>query len=48
MVFVVDPYSLPSMITGRYNEKYSPERRNARPFYHLLPSRESTINEEER
>jgi Ni/Fe-hydrogenase b-type cytochrome subunit len=48
MVFAVDPYSLPSMITGRYNEEYSPERRNARPFYNLLPSRESTISEEER
>jgi thiosulfate reductase cytochrome b subunit len=37
MVFAVDPYSLPSMITGRYDEEYSPESRNARPFYHLLP-----------
>lgn len=37
MVFAVDPYSLPSMITGRYNEEYSPEARNARPLYHILP-----------
>lgn len=35
MVFAVDPYSLPSMITGRYDEGLSPERRNARPFQHL-------------
>jgi thiosulfate reductase cytochrome b subunit len=46
MVFAVDPYSLTSMITGRYNEKYSPERRNARPFYHLLPSQDSITGEE--
>jgi Ni/Fe-hydrogenase b-type cytochrome subunit len=37
MVFAVDPYSLRSMLTGGYNEKNSPEARNARPFYHLLP-----------
>jgi thiosulfate reductase cytochrome b subunit len=37
MVFAVDPYVLPSMITGRYNEAYSPQARNARPLYHLLP-----------
>jgi Ni/Fe-hydrogenase b-type cytochrome subunit len=37
MVFAVDPYSLRSMITGWYNEDQSPEARNARPFYHLLP-----------
>jgi cytochrome b subunit of formate dehydrogenase len=37
MVFAVDPYSLPSIITGRYNESHSPEKRNARPLYHLLP-----------
>jgi thiosulfate reductase cytochrome b subunit len=37
MVFAVDPYSIPSMITGNYNEQNSPELRNARPFYHLLP-----------
>jgi Ni/Fe-hydrogenase b-type cytochrome subunit len=37
MVFTVDPYSIPSMITGRYREDWSPEARNARPFVHLLP-----------
>ena len=37
MVFTVDPYSIPSMITGRYREEWSPEARNARPFIHLLP-----------
>ena len=41
MVFAVDPYSLPSMITGNYEEAHSPEARNARPFYHLLPRRPS-------
>ncbi len=35
MVFAVDPYSLRAMITGRYNEAKSPERRNARPFVNL-------------
>lgn len=35
MVFAVDPYALPSMITGRYDDGLSPERRNARPFQHL-------------
>lgn len=37
MVFAVDPYSLRSMITGGWNPRLSPEARNARPFYHLLP-----------
>jgi Ni/Fe-hydrogenase b-type cytochrome subunit len=37
MVFTVDPYSIPAMITGRYHEELSPEARNARPFVHLLP-----------
>ena len=32
MVFAVDPYSIPSMITGGYDESKSPEARNARPF----------------
>ena len=36
LVFAVDPYSLKSMITGNYDEKHSPEARNARPFYHLF------------
>lgn len=39
MVFAVDPYSLKSMITGGYDDANSPEARNARPFYHLLPNR---------
>jgi hypothetical protein len=39
MVFSVDPYSIPSMITGRYREDLSPEHRNARPFWNLLPAR---------
>ena len=39
MVFTVDPYSIPSMITGGYREDLSPEARNARPFIHLLPGR---------
>jgi Ni/Fe-hydrogenase b-type cytochrome subunit len=42
MVFAVDPYSIPSMITGNYDESLSPEERNARPFYHLLPRRHDT------
>ena len=25
------------MITGNYDERFSPEARDARPFYHLLP-----------
>ena len=37
MVLTVDPYSLRSMITGGWDERLSPEARNARPFYHLLP-----------
>jgi thiosulfate reductase cytochrome b subunit len=39
MVFAVDPYSIKSMITGNYDPSLSPEARNARPFYHLLPKR---------
>jgi len=39
MIFAVDPYALRSMVTGRYDERLSPEARNARPFYHLLPPR---------
>jgi Ni/Fe-hydrogenase b-type cytochrome subunit len=39
MVFAVDPYSLKSMITGNYDERLSPEARNARPFYNLFPRR---------
>lgn len=37
MVFTVDPYSIPAMITGRYRESWSPEARNARPLVHLFP-----------
>ena len=44
MVFAVDPYSLRSMITGWYDEDQSPEARNARPFYHLLPRRASVVS----
>jgi Ni/Fe-hydrogenase b-type cytochrome subunit len=40
MVFAVDPYSIPAMITGNYDETKSPERRNARPFLNLLSRRE--------
>jgi hypothetical protein len=36
MVFTVDPYSIPAIITGNYREDLSPEERNARPFVHLL------------
>jgi Ni/Fe-hydrogenase b-type cytochrome subunit len=32
MVFIVDPYSLRSMVTGGYDPARSPEARNARPF----------------
>jgi Ni/Fe-hydrogenase b-type cytochrome subunit len=41
MVFSVDPYSIPAMITGKYREHLSPEARNARPFVHLLPKRDA-------
>jgi thiosulfate reductase cytochrome b subunit len=42
MVFAVDPYALRAMTTGGYDEeRWSPEARNARPFYHLLPRRKS-------
>jgi hypothetical protein len=37
MVIAVDPYSMRSMITGKYDDSLAPEERNARPFYHLLP-----------
>ena len=39
MVFAVDPYSIRSMITGKYDESLSPEARNARPFQNLLPNK---------
>jgi thiosulfate reductase cytochrome b subunit len=37
MVISVDPYSLRSIITGRYNDQKSPEARNARPFVWRRP-----------
>jgi Ni/Fe-hydrogenase b-type cytochrome subunit len=40
MVFAVDPYSIWSMITGKYRDDLSPEARNARPFVHLLPRKQ--------
>ena len=46
MVFAVDPYSIPAMITGRYRERLSPEARNARPFVHLLPAPAAPSTEE--
>jgi len=46
MVLTVDPYSIRSMVTGGYDEKYSPEERNARPFFHLLPRRQHAASED--
>ncbi|MBI3568951.1 MAG: cytochrome b/b6 domain-containing protein [Gemmatimonadetes bacterium] len=37
MVVSVDPWSLRSMITGGWSERFSPEVRNARPFVNLWP-----------
>jgi thiosulfate reductase cytochrome b subunit len=37
MVFAVDPYSMRAMITGNYDERKSPEARNARPFFWKRP-----------
>ena len=45
MVLTVDPYSIRSMVTGGYDERYSPEERNARPFVHLLPRRPAAASE---
>ena len=39
MVFAVDPYSLRSIITGRYDESKSPEARNARPLFWRRPTK---------
>lgn len=39
MVFAVDPYSLRSMTTGGYDDRLSPEARNARPFLNWWPRR---------
>lgn len=42
MVFTVDPYALRAMTTGKYDdEHWSPEARNARPLYHLLPRKDA-------
>jgi thiosulfate reductase cytochrome b subunit len=46
MVFTVDPYSIPSMFTGKYREDLSPESRNARPFVHLLPGRHDVASKD--
>jgi thiosulfate reductase cytochrome b subunit len=43
MVFAVDPYSLRAIVTGRYDESKSPERRNARPFVHLRAPRVAAV-----
>ncbi|HYH78406.1 MAG TPA: cytochrome b/b6 domain-containing protein [Longimicrobium sp.] len=43
MVFAVDPASLVSMVTGRYDESRSPEARNARPFLRGRPKPVLTI-----
>ena len=45
MVFAVDPYALRSMISGWYDDDLSPEARNARPFYHLLPRRKRGVGQ---
>jgi Ni/Fe-hydrogenase b-type cytochrome subunit len=37
MVFAVDPWSMRSMTTGGYSDRFSPEARNARPFLNLWP-----------
>jgi thiosulfate reductase cytochrome b subunit len=37
MVFAVDPHSLVSMLSGRYDESKSPEALNARPFLRMRP-----------
>ena len=46
MVFAVDPYALKAITVGGYDERKSPEARNARPFYHLLP-RSAPVEESE-
>ncbi|HKP74014.1 MAG TPA: cytochrome b/b6 domain-containing protein, partial [Longimicrobiaceae bacterium] len=43
MVFAVDPASLVSMVTGRYDESRSPEALNARPFLRGKPRPVMTI-----
>jgi len=42
MVLTVDPYAIRAMTTGGYDaERVSPEARDARPLYHLLPRSKS-------
>ncbi|MDQ2889766.1 MAG: cytochrome b/b6 domain-containing protein [Gemmatimonadota bacterium] len=36
MVFAVDPYSLRSIVTGKYDPARAPELRDGRPFYHVF------------
>jgi Ni/Fe-hydrogenase b-type cytochrome subunit len=43
MVFAVDPYSIRSMVTGRYDDADSPEARNARPFLNLWRRRPAPV-----
>jgi thiosulfate reductase cytochrome b subunit len=38
MVFTTDPYAILAMTTGRYEERWSPEARNARPLVNLRPA----------
>ena len=38
MVFTTDPYAILAMTTGRYDERWSPEARNARPLVNLRPA----------
>lgn len=45
MVFAVDPYALRAMLDGRYDEAWSPEERNARPFLNLWRRRASPPTE---
>ncbi len=47
MVFAVDPQSLRSMITGRYDPSRSPEALNARPFLRRRKKMEVTETETE-
>ena len=42
MVFAVDPHSMRAMVTGHYDERRSPEVRNARPFGRARPGEASS------
>ncbi|GAC1659469.1 MAG: cytochrome b/b6 domain-containing protein [Gemmatimonadaceae bacterium] len=47
MVFAVDPYAMRAIIAGWYDERWSPEARNARPFYHLFgPGRNAPLSQD--